>query len=129
MLQFDKENSINNSVNESGDIQGGILQDYTYAVITLLWCFHEEKRKLIFSSIELFPNECVEFYEIDEQSVQVKIGKTKPYPRMFYRRVKLSAKNALKLYKECIKGSFEMIWETEKDKDGIPKRIICPSMR
>ena len=129
MPQFNKENSINNSMNEAGDIQKGILQDYACAVITLLWCFHEGKRKLIFSSIELFPNECVEFYEIDEQSVQVKIGKTKPYPRMFYRRVKLPAKNALELYKECIKGSFEMIWETDKDKDENPKRVICSSMR
>ncbi len=109
--------------------QESLLQDYDVAVMTILWCIHQNKRKLIFSMIEAFPKECVDFHEIDEQTIQVKVGLSKPYPRMFYRRVRMTMKEALELYRACDEGGFEMIWDKEPSKDGSPKRIISSHMR
>ena len=111
------------------DAQESLLQDYGVAVMTILWCIHEGERKLIFSMIEAFPQECVAFHEIDEQTIQVKVGLLKPYPRMFYRRVRMTMKEALELYRACAKGDFEMIWDKEPSKDGSPKCIISSHMR
>lgn len=106
-----------------------IIQDYPNAVMTLLWCIHEGKRKLIFSIVEMFPSECTEFDEVDEQSIQLKIGTSKNRPRMFYRRIRISSEEAWKLYWDCENGEFGMPWETEMDKEGNPKRIFTFSMK
>ena len=103
-----------------------ILQDYDEAVLTLLWCIHEGVRKLIFSTIELFPKECVDYIEIKEQTVQVKVGKVKPYPRIFYCRKKVSTKDALTIYQECSLGIINMTWD--KEKNGQIKKVVSSAM-
>lgn len=105
-----------------------IKQDYEEAVMTLLWCIHDGQRKLIFASIELFPNECRDFLIVNEQSVQVRVGAIKPYPRIFFRRIKMTIDEALSRYRECLEGKFSMIWEGDKDKNGQVKQILSSSM-
>lgn len=107
------------------EVKNLILQDYDNAVLTVLWCIdNSAKRKLIFSTIEFYPKECVVPTTVEEQTVCIKM-KNKTYVRLFFRCICLKAFEALILYENCQSTqAFPMIWETEADKNG-EQKIIC----
>ncbi len=112
--------------NES--VEKSILHDYKFAVMNIVWSvqFKDGKnfRKLIFMSIEFYPNECEDFFEYDERSTRAK----KENVRLFHRRIKLTSEQALKLYINSDKEqAVRMIWdESVTDKDGSKKIIKLP---
>lgn len=90
-----------------------ILKDYGFAVLTILWCIHNKERKLIFASVRFYPWECDIPETTDEHSVQVKLDSKSNRPRLFFRRIKMKAIDALKMYEKCYKKNIlEMIWES-----------------
>lgn len=107
------------------EVKDLILQDYDNAVLTILWCIdNSAKRKLIFSTIEFYPKECVVPTTTEEQTVRIKM-KNKTYVRLFFRCICLNAFEALTLYENCQSTqAFPMIWETKVDKNG-EQKIIC----
>lgn len=105
-----------------------IVHDYKFAVMNMVWSvqFKDGKnfRKLIFMSIEFYPNECKDFFESDERSTRAK----KANVRLFHRRIKLTSEQALELYiKSDKEHAVRMAWdESVTDKDGSEKIIKLP---
>lgn len=106
-----------------------ILRDYSKAVVTLLWCIDTfGQRKLVFSSIELYPNECAVPETTSEQTIRVKITKENR-PRLFFRCITMDAEDALSLYEECMqKHSFPMSWKDDNCKDATINQINATTL-
>ncbi len=110
-------------------IEETILQDYSNAVMTLLWCIdNHRQRKLVFSMIEFYPSECYVPETTNEQALRINIERNNR-PLLFFRCIKMSAASAFSLYEECRNNhKLFMHWETESNKDGTKKEIKATTL-
>lgn len=116
-------------MNDTLTIKETILQDYTNAVMTLLWCIdNQRQRKLVFSMIEFYPNECLVPETTNEQALRINI-EWNNRPLLYFRCIKMSAAAAFSLFEECRNNQkFFMHWETETNKDSTKKEIKATSL-
>ena len=89
---------------------GELSNDYENAAINVLWLREDQKRTIIFCSVELYPKEVENISKIDEISHTVKGVKN---CGLYFQRYILSAEEALNWYQS---SDHKMIWD-EKNKE------------
>lgn len=98
---------------------GELSNDYENAAINVLWLREDQKRTIIFCSVELYPKEVENISKIDEISHTVKGVKN---CGLYFQRYILSAEEALNWYQS---SDHKMIWdEWNKDVVTDPKIYV-----
>lgn len=88
---------------------GFFEEDYKYASIDFLWYRIDTKRMLLYSLIQMWPQEFPKPEETQEESF--KISKDREY--IYHKSITISSKDAIQWYKNALEGnSIELIGQT-----------------